>query len=284
MIPFMAEDIYRNLVCSDDPSAPMSVHLCDFPQADDSLIDTALEQRMEDVVEIVVLGRAARNGANCKNRQPLRKMYVQVADDLDAYFTAIIAEELNIKSVELIRDAGAFMSYAFKPQLKTVGPKFGRQLGEIREALAALDGNAAKAQLDANGVLELALPSGTVSLYPEDLLIETTQTPGYYTVSDHGITVAIDTTLTPELVEEGFVRELVSKLQTMRKEAGFEVMDTITVYADGNEKLQKLMEKNADSMLSDVMATALHTGTLAGYQKTWNVNGEEITLGVEKNA
>ena len=284
MIPFMAEDIYRNLVCSDDPSAPMSVHLCDFPQADDSLIDTALEQRMEDVVEIVVLGRAARNGANCKNRQPLRKMYVQVADDLDAYFTAIIAEELNIKSVELIRDAGAFMSYAFKPQLKTVGPKFGRQLGEIREALAALDGNAAKAQLDANGVLELALPSGTVSLYPEDLLIETTQTPGYYTVSDHGITVAINTTLTPELVEEGFVRELVSKLQTMRKEAGFEVMDTITVYADGNEKLQKLMEKNADSMLSDVMATALHTGTLAGYQKTWNVNGEEITLGVEKNA
>ncbi len=283
MIPFMAEDIYRNLVCSDDASAPESVHLCDFPAVDTALIDTALETRMEDVVQIVVMGRAARNGANCKNRQPLGKMYVQVADTLDEYCTAIIAEELNIKSVEIIQDAGAFMQYTFKPQLKTVGPKFGKQLGEIRTALSELDGNAAKAELDAKGALEFDLPGGKVILYTEDLLIETTQTEGYYTVTDHGITVAIDTTLTPELIEEGFLREIVSKVQTMRKEAGFEVTDTVTVYVQDNDKVQALMEKNAAGLLADVMGTALVTDCTAGFVKAWDINGEKVTLAVEKN-
>ncbi len=283
MIPFMAEDIYRNLVCSHDTTAPVSVHLCDFPVVNTAFIDTDLESRMESLLEIVVLGRAARNGANCKNRQPLGRMYVQMEGELDEFFNAIIEEELNIKTVEFITDAGAFMSYSFKPQLKTVGPKYGKQLNDIRTALSELDGNAAKAELDEKGAITLALPGGDVVLTAEDLLIETTQTEGYFTVADRGITVAIDTHLTEELVEEGFVREIVSKLQTMRKEAGFEVMDTITVYAGGNERVQQVLEKNKDSVLADVMATALRCDTLAGYQKEWNINGETVTLGVEKN-
>ncbi len=284
MIPFMAEDIYRNLVCSDDKDAPVSVHLCDFPAVNEAYIDPALEAQMDAVVQIVVLGRAARNGANCKNRQPLGKMYVQMTGELNDDAVAIIADELNIKSVECIEDASAFMSYSFKPQLKTVGPKYGKQLGEIRTALAELDGTAAKAELDRIGALVLSLPSGTVTLGTDDLLIETVQTAGYYTVADRGFTVALDTNLTPALIEEGFVREIVSKLQTMRKEAGFEVMDTITVYADGNERVQQIITDNADGIISDVMATAFNNGSLAGYQKTWDINGESITLGVEKNA
>ncbi len=284
MIPFMAEDIYRNLVCSHDATAPESVHLCQFPAVDTALIDPALEAGMKAVLDIVVLGRAARNGAACKNRQPLGKMYVQMEAALDALFADIIADELNVKSVERITDAGAFMSYSFKPQLKTVGPKYGKQLGEIRQALIDLDGNAAKAELDDKGAITLHLPSGDVTLATEDLLIETTQTEGYYTLTDKGITVALDTTLTSELIEEGFVREIVSKLQTMRKEAGFEVMDTITVYADGNDKVAQILENNKDSVLSDVMATALVVGQTAGFVKEWNINGETVTLGVEKNA
>ncbi len=284
LIPFMAEDIYRNLVCTNDPTAPDSVHLCDFPVANEAFIDTALESAMRDVLQIVVLGRAARNGAACKNRQPLGKMYVQMEAQLDEQYAAIIADELNIKSVERITDASAFMSYSFKPQLKTVGPKYGKQLGDIRTALTELDGNAAKAQLDEKGAITLSLPGGDVVLYTEDLLIETTQTEGYYTVSDKGITVAIDTRLTEALIEEGFVREIVSKLQTMRKEAGFEVMDTITVYVSGNDKVQEILEKNKDSVLQDVMATALVGGSLSGYEKEWNINGETVTLAVEKNA
>jgi len=284
MIPFMAEDIYRNLVCENDPTAPQSVHLCTFPQVNEAYIDAALEAAMENVLQIVVQGRAARNGAACKNRQPLGRMYVQMEGALDEYCTAIIADELNIKSVEFITDAAAFMSYSFKPQLKTVGPKYGKQLGEIRAALAELDGNAAKAQLDEKGAITLALPSGDVVLATEDLLIETTQTEGYYTVTDRGITVAIDTRLTPELIEEGFVREIVSKLQTMRKEAGFEVMDTISVYVTGNETVEHLVGRNWESIGSDVMATALTVGGTAGYVKEWNINGETVTLAVEKNA
>ncbi len=280
MIPFMTEDIYRNLVCTNDPAAPISVHLCDFPAVQEQYIDKALETRMDDVINIVVLGRAARNGANCKNRQPLSKMYVQMADALEPEDAAIIADELNIHSVERIGDASAFMSYVFKPQLKTVGPKYGKQLNAIREALAALDGNTAKAELDATGVLTLL--DGTVKLAPEDLLIETAQTEGYYTVSDKGITVAIDTRLTPELIEEGFVREIVSKLQTMRKEAGFEVMDTIRVFVTGNDRVQTIMEQNRDSILHDVMGVALTVGQVGGYTKEWDLNGETVTLGVEK--
>ena len=280
MIPFMTEDIYRNLVCTNDPTAPISVHLCDFPAVQEQYIDKALETRMDDVINIVVLGRAARNGANCKNRQPLSRMYVQMADELEPEDAAIIADELNIHSVERIGDASAFMSYVFKPQLKTVGPKYGKQLNAIREALAALDGNAAKAELDTTGVLTLL--DGTVKLAPEDLLIETAQTEGYYTVSDRGITVAIDTRLTPELVEEGFVREIVSKLQTMRKEAGFEVMDTIRVFVSGNDRVQTILEKNRESILHDVMGVALENGQTGGYAKEWELNGETVTLGVEK--
>ena len=283
MVPFMTEDIYRNLVCPNAPSAPVSVHLCDFPAVNESMIDPALEANMKTVVDIVVLGRAARNGANCKNRQPLGKMYVQAAHTLDSFYTDIIADELNVKSVEFTEDTSAFMSYTFKPQLKTVGPKYGKQLGEIRQALTELDGNAAKAELDMNGVLTLALPSGEVKLAVEDLLIDTAQTEGYFAVSDKGVTVALDTNLTPELIEEGFVREIVSKIQTMRKEAGFEVMDRITVYADGNDKVQTILKRNADSVLGDVMATALKCGETAGFVKEWNVNGETVTLGVEKN-
>ncbi|MBE6806927.1 MAG: isoleucine--tRNA ligase [Ruminococcaceae bacterium] len=284
MIPFMAEDIYRNLVCENDPTAPASVHLCAFPEVNEAYIDTALERAMDSVLQTVVQGRAARNGAACKNRQPLGKMYVQMDGSLDEYCTAIIADELNIKSVEFITDAAAFMSYSFKPQLKTVGPKYGKQLNDIRTALSELDGNAAKAELDAKGAITLNLASGDVTLYTEDLLIETTQTEGYYTVSERGITVAIDTRLTPELIEEGFVREVVSKLQTMRKEAGFEVMDTISVYVTGNETVEQLVSRNWASIGSDVMATALTTGATAGYVKEWNINGETVTLAVEKNA
>ena len=207
-------------------------------------------------------------------------MYVQMADELAPEDAAIIADELNIHSVERIADASAFMSYVFKPQLKTVGPKYGKQLGAIREALAALDGNAAKAELDSTGVLTLL--DGTVKLAPEDLLIETAQTEGYYTVSDRGITVAIDTRLTPELIEEGFVREIVSKLQTMRKEAGFEVMDSIRVYVSGNDRVQTILEKNRESILRDVMGVALTVGQSGGYAKEWDLNGEMVTLGVEK--
>ncbi|MBR5524605.1 MAG: isoleucine--tRNA ligase, partial [Clostridia bacterium] len=216
--------------------------------------------------------------------QPLGKMYVQMDGALDEYCTAIIADELNIKSVEFITDAAAFMSYSFKPQLKTVGPKYGKQLNDIRTALTELDGNAAKAKLDEVGAITLNLASGDVTLATEDLLIETTQTEGYYTVTDRGITVAIDTRLTPELIEEGFVREIVSKLQTMRKEAGFEVMDTISVYATGNETVERLMGRNWESIGSDVMATAFTLGETAGYVKEWNINGETVTLAVEKNA
>ena len=283
MVPFMTEDIYRNLVCTNDPSAPVSVHLCDFPAVDESMIDPALEANMKAVVDIVVLGRAARNGANCKNRQPLGKMYVQAAQALDGFYTDIIADELNVKNVEFTEDTSAFMSYTFKPQLKTVGPKYGKQLGEIRQALTDLDGNAAKAELDANGALTLDLPGGVVKLAVEDLLIDTAQTEGYFAVADKGVTVALDTNLTPELIEEGFVREIVSKIQTMRKEAGFEVMDRITVYADGNDKVQAILQANADSVLGDVMATALKCGETAGFVKKWNINGETVTLGVEKN-
>ena len=282
MIPFMTEEIYRNLVCTNDPSAPISVHLCDFPAVDERCIDKALETRMEDVIDIVVLGRAARNGASCKIRQPLARMYVQMEDELLPEDAAIIADELNIKTVERIGDVSAFMSYIFKPQLKTVGPKYGRQLAQIREALSALDGTAAKAELDKTGTLTIL--DGAVVLTPDDLLIETAQTDGFYTVSDNGITVAIDTRLTPQLIEEGFVRELVSKLQTMRKEAGFEVTDTITVYADGNDRIAKILTDCRDSVLHDVMGTTLVCGQLSGFQKEQDINGEHVTLGVEKNA
>ena len=282
MIPFMAEDIYRNLVCNLDQNAPESVHLCDFPAADTACIDRELEDNMELVLEIVTLGRAARNGANMKNRQPLGKMYVKAARELSDYYVQIIEEELNVKAVSFVQDEAQLMSYSFKPQLKTLGPRYGKQLNEIRTKLAELDGSAAKKELDENGVLKLPLADGVIELTAEDLLIETAQAEGLFSMQDNGITVALDTTLTPELVEEGFVREIISKIQTMRKEADFNVMDHIVVYQNGSEKIAKIIQKNAESIQEDVLAVAFKTGELAGYVKEWDINGEKVELGVEK--
>ncbi len=282
MIPFMAEDIYRNLVCSIDASAPESVHLCDFPTVNEAYIDTALEAGMEKVLEIVVLGRAARNGANRKNRQPLAAMYVQSEKPLDSYFTDIIADELNVKEVRFTESTDDFVSYTFKPQLKTVGPKYGRQLGDIRTALSELDGSAAKKVLDAEGSITLNLASGDVVLTAEDLLIETAQREGFFTLSDRGVTVALDTVLTPELIEDGFVRELISKIQTMRKDAGFEVMDHITVTLCGSDKVAAVATARKDDIVGDVLAEALDIATPDGFVKDWDINGEAVTIGVKR--
>ena len=282
MIPFMAESIYQNLVRSLDKGAPESVHLCGFPEADERRIDTQLERDMDLVLKIVVLGRAARNGSNRKNRQPLAQMFVKAEEELGDFYKEIIEDELNIKAVTFTQDVSAFTSYSFKPQLKTLGPKYGKRLGEIRTALMELDGSAAKKELDANGVLRLELQGGAVELAPEDLLIEMTQSDRYFTVEDGGVTVAIDTELTEALIEEGFVRELVSKFQTMRKEAGFHVEDHIRAYASGNRKIEALLAANSAQVGGDILADAVCTGSLAGYTKEWDVNGESVTLGVER--
>ena len=284
MIPFMTESIYRNLVCSIDKTAPISVHLCDFPKVNEDWIDTKLEENMEDVLNAVVIGRACRNATNIKNRQPIGTMYVKAAKELTEDETAIVKDELNIKNVVFTEDIASFSSYTFKPQLRTVGPKYGKQLGGIKAYLSSVDGNAAMAELKEKGALTFDVNGTEVSLAEEDLLIDIAQTEGYVTEADGAVTVVIDTNLTEELLEEGFVREIVSKIQTMRKEAGFEVMDKITVYAEGSDKATGLMNANADSIKSDVMADALVTGSVDGYSKEWNINGEKVTLGVKKNA
>ena len=282
MIPFMTEDIYRNLVCSIDKSAPESVHLCMFPEVNEDMIDKKLENDMEEALNIVVLGRAARNGSNMKNRQPLNKMFVKADAELSEYFVKIIEDELNIKQVEFCDDVASFMSYSFKPQLKTLGPKYGKQLGEIRAYLAEIDGSAAKAELDANGSLTLKLPSGDISVTEDDLLIDIKQKEGYFSLSDNGITVALDTVLTDELIEEGFVREIISKIQTMRKDAGFEVMDHIRVSSAGNDKIAELLSDNADTIKNDVLCDEIIDGKIDGFEKEWNINGENVTLYVAK--
>ena len=284
LIPFMAEDIYQNLVRSIDKDAPLSVHLCEFPKVEEKMIDTDLEAAMDEILKIVVLGRAARNTANIKNRQPIGTMYVKAAKELTEDETAIVKDELNIKNVVFTEDIASFSSYTFKPQLRTVGPKYGKQLGGIKAYLSSVDGNAAMAELKEKGALTFDVNGTEVSLAEEDLLIDIAQTEGYVTEADGAVTVVIDTNLTEELLEEGFVREIVSKIQTMRKEAGFEVMDKITVYAEGSDKATGLMNANADSIKSDVMADALVTGSVDGYSKEWNINGEKVTLGVKKNA
>ena len=284
MIPFMAEDIYQNLVRSIDKDAPLSVHLCEFPKVEEKMIDTDLEAAMDEILKIVVLGRAARNTANIKNRQPIGTMYVKAAKELTEDEKAIVKDELNIKNVVFTEDIASFSSYTFKPQLRTVGPKYGKQLGGIKAYLSSVDGNAAMAELKEKGALTFDVNGTEVSLAEEDLLIDIAQTEGYVTEADGAVTVVIDTNLTEELLEEGFVREIVSKIQTMRKEAGFEVMDKITVYAEGSDKATGLMNANADSIKSDVMADALVTGSVDGYSKEWNINGEKVTLGVKKNA
>ena len=282
MIPFMTESIYQNLVRSVDKSAPESVHLCEFPTVDEKAIDKDLESNMDKVLEIVVLGRAARNGAALKNRQPLATMYVKLDGDLDSFYTDIIRDELNIKNVSFTDSVDGFVTYQFKPQLKTVGPKFGKQLNEIRTVLSEIDGTNAKKQLDNDGYIELDLPSGNVKLETEDLLIDAKQKDGFYTVSDRGITVAIDTTLTEELIEEGFVRELISKIQTMRKEAGFNVTDHISITLEGSKKVTDTALKKQNGIKGDTLADSLCAETPVGFTKEWDINGETVTIGVKK--
>ncbi len=284
MIPFMTEEIYQNVVRTVDTNAPESVHLCTYPAVDESLLDPALEAEMEEVLAVVTLGRAARNGAAIKNRQPLPALYVKGGRPLTEEFKRIVMDELNVKAVLEAEDASQYLTYSFKPQLKTVGPKYGRQLGDIKAALSSLDGTAAKKQLDETGVLTLALPSGEVRLAEEDLLISTEQTAGYYAVSEYDRTVALDTAITPELKEEGFLREVVSKLQTMRKEGGMEVTDRIRVTFAAAGYAADVLAKNREAIMGEVLAVAFDAGEPAGYVKEWDVNGEPVTFGVEKAA
>ncbi|MBR5496560.1 MAG: isoleucine--tRNA ligase, partial [Clostridia bacterium] len=280
MIPFMAESIYLNLVRSVDKSAPESVHLCDFPEVDETVIDTALETAMDEVVNIVVLGRAARNGSNIKNRQPLNTMYVQCDKKLGKEYVEIIRDELNVKNVDFDSDAESFVSYTFKPQLRTLGPKYGKQLGEIRNALAELP-SSAKQTLDAEGKLVLELAGGTVELAVEDVLIDTKQKEGVFTVSDKGVTVALDTDLTPELIEEGFVKELISKIQTMRKDSGFNVTDRINVSISGNANVYDVAKKNENTISAVVLSDSISDSALEN-GKEWDINGENVTIAVAK--
>ena len=281
MVPFITESIYRNLVCSVDREAPISVHLCDFPAADDSFIDGELESKMELLLEIVVLGRAARNASNIKNRQPIGNMYVKADRELDDFFKEIIASELNLKSVAFKEDMEEYLSYSFKPQFKVLGPKVGKQIGEVKAALAAVNGHAAKAELDASGRLKLALQSGEVELTAEDVDVTMSQTEGFATQRYGNVTIALETTLTQELIEEGFVREIISKIQTMRKENGFEVTDHITVFADGNDRLMDIMSRNEAFIRKIVLGDAVVCGSVDGFVKEWNINGEDITLAVK---
>ncbi len=282
MIPFMAEDIYRNLVCTLDANAPESVHLCSFPEVDSRMLDKELEKNMNAVLDIVVNGRSARNGAVIKNRQPISKMYVKSDVVPDTLYHEIITDELNVKAIEFIDNADEYISYSFKPQLKTVGPKYGKHLAQIKEYLANVDGSAAKAELDSAGILALTFDGDAVALAPEDLLIELKQKDGFYAVSYKGVTVVLDTTLTDELIEEGYVNEIISKVQTMRKEADFDVMDHITVYVSGNAKIAELVTKNSREISDVVLADSFVSDAVAGYTKEWDINGEKVTLGVEK--
>ena len=289
MIPFMTEEIYQNLVRSINTEAPESIHLCDFPAVNEAWIDKELEKNMDEVLKIVVMGRACRNSANIKNRQPIGNMYVKAPNVLSEYFVEIIEDELNVKKVNFTEDVSAYTSYTFKPQLRTVGPKYGKFLGQIQKALAELDGNKAMAELKADGVLALPTVSDDVKLSEEDLLITMTQMEGYVTEGDNTVTVVLDTNLTPELVEEGFVRELISKIQTMRKEAGFEVMDKISIYYHADEKVADIFHKYGNDIMGDVLGTevvaeadsfdAKEDGI---YCKEWNINGEKVLLGVKK--
>ena len=282
MIPFMTEEIYQNLVRSIDPDAPESIHLCDFPEVQEAYIDKELESKMDEVLKVVVMGRAARNAANIKNRQPIANMFVKAPEELPEFYKEIIEEELNVKNVTFTDDVREFTSYTFKPQLKTVGPKYGKLLGNIKKALSEIDGNQAMDTLNETGVLTFDFDGGHVELSKEDLLIDTAQTEGYVTEGDNTVTVVLDTRLTPELLEEGFYRELVSKIQTMRKEAGFEVMDHIYVYVDRNEKIAEVIKKYSDQLKGEVMADSITLGAMSVYTKEWNINGEDVMLGVAK--
>ena len=282
MIPFMTEDIYRNLVCSIDPSAPESVHLCDFPEVDEAHIDKQLEADMEVVLEAVVIGRACRNTANIKNRQPIGKMYIKAGKELSDFYVNIIRDELNVKEAELTDDVSKLTTYSFKPQLKTLGRRFGKKINDVRQILAELDGQAAMAELNEKGTLTIQVDGQDEALEKDDLLIEATQMEGYVSDTDRGITVVLDTNLTPELLEEGFVREIISKVQTMRKDAGFEVMDHIRVSMQDNDKVQQVISSNEAQIKSEVLADEVAYNGAKGFTKEWSINGEKVTLGVEK--
>ena len=283
MIPFMTESIYQNLVCGLDKSAPESIHLCDFPAVNEQWIDADLEAKMDELLQIVVLGRACRNNANIKNRQPIGKMYVKAeGEELPAYYQEIIADELNVKEVVFTQDVKDFSSYSFKPQLRTLGRRFGARINALKEVLASLDGNKAMEELNTTGTLKVVVDGTEESLEKEDLLIETAQLEGYMSETDRGITVVLDTNLTPELIEEGFVREVISKIQTMRKEADFQVMDHICVYQQGNDTIRDIIEKNADQIKEEVLADEICLDRMDGHTASWKINGEEVTLGVSK--
>ena len=282
MIPFMTEEIYRNIVVNVDKNAPESIHFCDFPEVNEEWIDTKLEEDMDHVLQIVVQGRACRNTANIKNRQPIGKMYVKAAFELSDFYKDIIADELNVKEVVFTDDVSAFTSYSFKPQLRTVGPKYGKKLNAIRQYLGSVDGNAAMNELKTTGKLTFDADGDQVELLEEDLLIDAAQMPGYVSDTEYETTVVLDTNLTPELVEEGFVREIISKIQTMRKEAGFEVMNHIRVYFAQNDKIKTLVDSNNAEIKDEVLANEICFDTIKGYNKEWNINGETVVIGVEK--
>ncbi len=281
MIPFLTEDIYQNLVRTVDKNAPESIHLCDFPEVNESMIDPELEASMDEVLKVVVFGRAARNTANIKSRQPIANMYIKAAKALDDYFVDILRDELNVKNVEFKEDLSAFTAYSFKPQLRTVGPKYGKHLNAIKEYLANVDGNKAMSELKADGVIKFTADDTEIALAEEDLLIDVAKMEGYVTEGDNYVTVVIDTTLTPELIEEGYVREVISKIQTMRKDSDFQVTDRIKVYVTGNAKIADVMEKNADEIKRVVLADAFVMDAACDNSKEWNINGEKVTIGVE---
>ena len=282
MIPFMTEEIYQNLVRSIDQTAPESIHLCMFPEVNEDQIDTELEQNMEHVLKLVVMGRACRNTSNIKNRQPIGQMFVKAGFNLPEFYQDIVTDELNVKNVKFTDDVRDFTSYSFKPQLKTVGPKYGKLLGGIKAALDSVDGNAAMDELNESGALKLDVNGQEITLFKEDLLIDTAQIEGYVSENDNGITVVLDTNLTPELLEEGFVREIISKVQTMRKEADLEVMDRIKVTYNGSEKAEAVFEKYSSQISGEVLADAVVKAEPAGYVKEWKINGESVIMGVEK--
>ncbi|MBE5914464.1 MAG: isoleucine--tRNA ligase [Pseudobutyrivibrio ruminis] len=282
MIPFMTEEIYQNMVRSVDKNAPESIHLCDFPTVNEAFIDKKLEEDMDELLKIVVHGRACRNTANIKNRQPIGQMYIKAEHELDEMYVSIIEDELNVKKATFTEDVSAFTSYSFKPQLRTVGPKYGKFLGGIQKALSSLDGNAAYAELKANGVIKLPEVDPSIELAEEDLLISMAQTEGFVADGDNYVTVVLDTNLTEELLEEGFVREIVSKIQTMRKEADFEVMDRITVAYKADEKAATIFEKNKAEIAGEVLADEIIVGETGSHVKEWNINGEKVTLAVTR--
>lgn len=282
MIPFMTEEIYQNLVRSVDKNAPESIHLTDFPAVNEEFIDKELEVIMDEVLDIVVLGRAARNSANIKNRQPIGNMYVKAENVLSPFYVEIIEDELNVKNVEFKDDVEEFVSYSFKPQLKTVGPKYGKLLGKIKEALSSLDGHAAMKSLNETGSLNFDFNGEKAVLGREDLLIDTVKNDNFVTEADNKVTVVLDIRLDDALLEEGFVRELISKIQTMRKEAGFEVVDHIVLSQSGNDRIADIIKKNEAVIKNDTLADEIIYNNVEGYTKDWNLNGEHTSLGVSK--